>query len=107
MIEQITSSEFITLLLLKFDFLLKAAENYLSGANNLKVVSLALMLLALILFLCLLIAIYIRNIIYFVKSNNPAKNMEDNEAKQAILEEEDRQELERELQKELDMSIVD
>lgn len=107
MIEQIASSEFITLLLLKFDFLLKAAENYLSGANNLKVVSLALMLLALILFLCLLIAIYIRNIIYFVKSNNPAKNMEDNEAKQAILEEEDRQELERELQKELDMAIAE
>ena len=69
------------------------------------------MLLALVLFLFLIIVIYVRNIIYFVKSNNPRKhldNSDDNEDDELnLFSEEEQQELERELQKELDLALAE
>ena len=118
MIEQFVSLDFIAALSMKLDFLTHAIDQYLSGANNLKIVSLILMILALILFLFLIIIIYVRNIIYFVKSNNPAKNMDENEpeedaeeddaAERFEIEEEERQkELEKELQREVELALAE
>ncbi len=113
MIEQIVSLDFLTAISLKFDFLVQMINNYLAGSNNLKVISFALMMLALILFLFLIIIIYVRNIIYFVKSNNPAKNIAEQEEAQAQAEiaqyqdEEEQRELERELQKELELALAE
>ena len=118
MIEQFVSLDFIAALSMKLDFLTHAIDHYLSGANNLKIVSLILMMLALILFLFLIIIIYVRNIIYFVKSNNPAKNMDENEPEESAeedeaaerfeIEEEERQrELEKELQRELELALAE
>lgn len=118
MIEQFVSLDFIAALSMKLDFLTHAIDHYLSGANNLKIVSLILMILALILFLFLIIIIYVRNIIYFVKSNNPAKNMDENEPEESAeedeaaerfeIEEEERQrELEKELQRELELALAE
>lgn len=118
MIEQFVSLDFIAALSMKLDFLTHAIDHYLSGANNLKIVSLILMILALILFLFLIIIIYVRNIIYFVKSNNPAKNMDESEPEESAeedeaaerfeIEEEERQrELEKELQRELELALAE
>ena len=73
--EQFLSLDFLTTIATKFDFFMGALDSYLSGANNLKIVSLVLMLLALILFLFLIIVIYVRNVIYFVKSNKTVKQL--------------------------------
>lgn len=109
MIEHFLSLDFVASIALKFDFLINTVDKYLSGANNLKIVSLVLMLLALILFLFLIIIIYVRNVIYFVKSNNPGKNIdiEVDEDNVNIFDEEEQQELERELQKELDLALAE
>ena len=45
-------------------------ERYLSGADNLRIVSIILMLLAFILFLFLIIILYVKSIISFLKSEN-------------------------------------
>lgn len=113
MIEQLASLDFLTALSVKADFLIHTVNSYLSGANNLKIISLVLMMLALILFLFLIIIIYVRNIIYFVKSNNPGKNMDNNEAAEedaemiALFNDDEQQELERELQRELDLALAE
>ena len=104
MIEDFLSMDFINVLFLKFDFLIKWVNSYLSTSNNLKIISFFLIFLALILFLSLILIIYIRNIVYFVKSNNPRKNLEENndasnEERYSIFTQEEQQELERELQK--------
>lgn len=110
MIEQLTSFDFMTKISLKFDMLLNYFEGYLSGADNLKVISFVLMMLALILFLFLIIIIYVRNIIYFVKTNNPQKNIEENEhienKEDEVADLDEQQELEKELQRELDMALA-
>ncbi len=107
--EQFVSLDFLTAIPVKFSFFMSSIDNYLSGANNLKIVSLILMLLALILFLFLIIIIYVRNVIYFVKSNNPKKNLEKEDLEEEInlFNEEEQQELERELQKELDLALAE
>lgn len=106
--EQLLSLEFFAAISNKFDFFMNFLDGYLSGANNLKIVSLVLMLLALILFLFLIIVIYVRNVIYFVKSNNPKKNLETEEQDEiSLFNEEEQQELERELQKELDLALAE
>ena len=112
MIEQLVSMDFITLVSLKFDFLTQAVDAYLAGASNIKVVSLILMMLALILFLFLIIIIYVRNIIFFVRSNNPQKNIDDENASEDdklinLFNNDEQQELERELQKELDLALAE
>ena len=78
MIEQLGSLEFIAALSSKFDFLIQGINAYFAGENNLKFISFTLILFALVLFLFLVIIIYVRNIIFFIKSNNPGKNLEKN-----------------------------
>ncbi len=107
MIEQLGSLEFIATVSSKFEFLLEAVNAYFAGGNNLKFISFTLILFALVLFLLLVIIIYIRNIIFFVKSNNPGKNVERENAEENedLFDEEEQRELEKELQKELDLAL--
>lgn len=111
MIEQLTSLDFITSLSLKFDFLMMTINNYLAGTNNLKTISLFLIALALVLFLFLMIIIYIRHIIFFVKSNNPAKNLkesvENEDESYNVFNDDEQQELEKELQRELELALAE
>ena len=106
--EQFLFLDFLTTISIKFDFFMNMLEEYFSGANSLKIVSLVLMLFALILFLSLMIIIHVRNAIYFVRGNNPKKNLEtedDEEIK--LFNEEEQLELEKELQKELDLALAE
>ena len=109
MIEQLGSLEFIAALSSKFDFLIQGINAYFAGENNLKFISFTLILFALVLFLFLVIIIYVRNIIFFIKSNNPGKNLEKNIAEESedLFDEEEQRELENELQKELDMALAE
>ena len=90
-------------------------DNYLSGANNLRMASIILMLLAFILFLFLIIIIYVKSIVAFLRSDNqkPQKtddeddifNDDDAERLNQFMEDQERErELEKELQKELEMA---
>jgi membrane-associated HD superfamily phosphohydrolase len=106
MLEQLMSLDFVRALSLKTGFLIQTLNSYLEGGNNLKLLSLLLILLAFILFLCLVIIIHIRNIIYFVKSNNVSGQLASGDSVDDDDETDDaaNQELERELQKELELA---
>lgn len=108
--EQFGSLDIWATLSLKADFLAQAFNAYLSGTGSLKAVSLVLMMLALLLFLFLIVIIYVRNIIFFIKSNNPQKNLEKDDTEEEdvinLFNNEEQQELERELQKELDLALA-
>ena len=54
-------------------------DNYLSGANNLRMASIILMLLAFILFLFLIIIIYVKSIVAFLRSDNQKPQKTDDE----------------------------
>ena len=71
------SFDFFSVLSMKFEFLTHAIDTYMTEANNLRLVSFVLMMLAIVLFLFLIVIIYVRNIIFFVRNNNPAKNIKD------------------------------
>lgn len=98
----------------KIDLLTGLIDGYLSGANNLRLVSIILMILALILFLFLIIIIYVKTIVAFLKKepqneiieeDDDIFNEEDAERLQEIIRNQERDmELEKELQKELDMA---
>ncbi len=109
MIEQLMSFDFLSALSMKFEFLTHAIDTYMAGTNNLRLVSFILMMLAIVLFLFLIVIIYVRNIIFFVRNNNPAKNIKDesDEENLRIFDDEEQQELERELQRELEMALAD
>ena len=82
-------------------------ERYLSGADNLRIVSIILMLLAFILFLFLIIILYVKSIISFLKSENkktPAPYETVSEEDEAATALDDELELERELERELELS---
>ena len=105
MLDKILSSDFFIKYSDKFNTMLDNAEQYIRETDNIKIVSFSLMTLAGVLFLSLIIIIYIRNIIYFVKSNNPKEDQEEREDNYIVLSAEDANlELERELQKELEMA---
>ncbi|MBE6454027.1 MAG: hypothetical protein E7017_03990 [Alphaproteobacteria bacterium] len=109
MIEQLMSFDFFSALSMKFEFLAHAIDTYMTEANNLRLVSFVLMMLAIVLFLFLIVIIYVRNIIFFVRNNNPAKNIKDesDEEDLRVFDDEEQQELERELQRELEMALAD
>lgn len=98
----------------KLDLLTGLIDGYLSGANNLRLVSIILMILALILFLFLIIIIYVKTIVAFLKKEPQDESAaeeddifseEDAERLQEIIRNQERDmELEKELQKELDMA---
>ncbi|MBS4772820.1 MAG: hypothetical protein KHX55_00910 [Proteobacteria bacterium] len=98
----------------KIDLLTGLVDGYLSGANNLRLVSIILMILALILFLFLIIIIYVKTIVAFLKKEPQDESAaeedeifseEDAERLREIIRNQERDmELEKELQKELDMA---
>ncbi len=105
MLDKILSSDFFIKYSDKFHMMLDNAEQYIRETDNIKIVSFSLMTLAGVLFLSLIVIIYIRNIIYFVKSNNPKEDGAEREDNYIVLSAEDANlELERELQKELEMA---
>lgn len=95
------------------DMLAGLFNEYLSGANNLRIASIILMLLAFILFLFLVIIIYVKSIMSFLRSDNTAaKKTEEIEEEMWKEEEEaelnallDEQEREKELEKELEREL--
>lgn len=111
-----SSSEILATVSNNIDDLATIIDGYLSGANNLRIASIILMLLAFILFLFLVIIIYVKSIVSFLKSDNKNTekddgavddifNEEDAERLNRIMSEEDRErELEKELQKELELA---
>lgn len=111
-----SSSEILATVSNNIDDLATIIDGYLSGANNLRIASIILMLLAFILFLFLVIIIYVKSIVSFLKSDNKNAekddgavddifNEEDAERLNRIMSEEDRErELEKELQKELELA---
>lgn len=111
-----SSSEILATVSNNIDDLATIIDGYLSGANNLRIASITLMLLAFILFLFLVIIIYVKSIVSFLKSDNKNTekddeavddifNEEDAERLNRIMSEEDRErELEKELQKELELA---
>jgi len=115
--------EQLTVLIQAGDFLASVSNNidavagiidhYLSGAQNLRLASIILMLLAFILFLFLIIILYVKSIVSFLKSGKDDGassdasifDEEDEERLNQIMEEQERErELERELQKELELA---
>ena len=111
-----SSSEILATVSNNIDDLATIIDGYLSGANNLRIASIILMLLAFILFLFLVIIIYVKSIVSFLKSDNKNTekddgavddifNEEDAERLNRIMSDEDRErELEKELQKELELA---
>lgn len=98
------------------DILANLLDGYLSGANNLRMASIILMLLAFVMFLFLVIIIYVKSIISFLRSDNKKSNSENAEEDEILSQEEEdhinelmrenelEQELEKELQRELDLA---
>lgn len=105
MIEQIFSSDFAGGLAQNFMRMLDALNMFLSGEQNIKALSLVLMLVAFILFLLLIIIVLMRNVLYFFRSSNRQKG------KVFVCDDESddwqRNELEKELQKELELASAE
>lgn len=110
-----SSADIIGVLSSKIDLLTGFVDGYLSGADNLRLISIILMILALILFLFLIIIIYVKTIVAFLKKEPHTEtaeedgddifNDEDAERLREIIRNQERDmELEKELQKELDMA---
>lgn len=116
MYEQIATifsvSEILSSVSTNLEVLADVVNGYLSGANNLRIASIILMLLAFILFLFLVIILYVKSIISFLRNDKSATqhdddifNDEDAERLNQIMEEQERErELEKELQKELELA---
>lgn len=107
-------SEIIGSVSSNLDVLANVVDGYLSGANNLRIASIILMLLAFILFLFLVIILYVKSIIAFLKSDRkPGQTdsdddfLDEEEADRLhrITEDQERErELEKELQRELELA---
>ncbi len=115
--EQLTTlvqiGEFFASVSNNIDALAGVADHYLSGAQNLRLASIILMLLAFLLFLFLIIILYVKSIVSFLKSGKDDNtdiddsifDEEDEERLKQIMEEQERErELEKELQKELELA---
>lgn len=98
------------------DILANLLDTYFSGANNLRMASIILMLLAFVMFLFLVIIIYVKSIVSFLKSDNKKANDADDSGDDILTQEDEErinelmreneleQELEKELQRELDLA---
>ncbi len=115
LITTFSSETFMTSVANQINFLTSTIDHYLNGADNLRMASIILMLLAVVLFLFLVIVIYVKSIVGFMKSGNSQAEAEaeaeEEESRRAeeeaerLLEEEDLdRELERELEKELELA---
>ena len=75
MIEQLAGFDFIAVLSMKFEAFAQIFDAFLTGGSDLKIFSIGLILLAIFLFLVLVAIVFVRTIILFFKSNNPAKKL--------------------------------
>lgn len=110
----LSSVDFLSSVSNNIDVLASVLNRYLSGANNLRLASIILMLLAFILFLFLIIVLYVKSIVSFLKSDqavsarkttNPVfEDLDDDVARELTNELELEKELEKELERELEQS---
>ena len=106
MIEQLAGFDFIAVLSMKFEAFAQIFDAFLTGGSDLKIFSIGLILLAIFLFLVLVAIVFVRTIILFFKSNNPAKKLKkENDDLFDVFEDDEQQELEKELQRELEMAL--
>lgn len=102
-----SSGDILSSLSNQLDVMAGIFNKYLSGANNLRIVSIILMLLAFVLFLFLIIILYVKSIVSFLKSDQSSSDrrgasFSDDDTEQADLNE---LELEKELEKELEREL--
>ena len=102
----LTAGDFLSTVSANLDMMAGMFSRYFSGADNLRIVSIILMLLAFILFLFLIIILYVKSIVSFLKSDQAAQNgnsilFDDSHTTENPSIVESEQELERELEKEL------
>ena len=102
----LTAGDFLSTVSANLDMMAGIFSRYFSGADNLRIVSIILMLLAFILFLFLIIILYVKSIISFLKSDQAAQNgnsilFDDSSRPENQNTLENELELERELEKEL------
>lgn len=106
----LTSGDFLSTISGNLDMMAGMFNRYFSGADNLRIVSIILMLLAFILFLFLIIILYVKSIISFLKSDQAAQNgngilFDDSSVSEKDTTIESELELERELEKELEREL--
>lgn len=106
-----SSGDFLSSLSNNLDVMASIFNRYMSGANNLRVVSIILMLLAFVLFLFLIIILYVKSIISFLKSDQSNADRkgasifgDDENSPERQKEIELEKELERELERELEQA---
>ncbi len=108
MIEQIEAQDVVNGLSLKIDEMLNMLNTYFADFDSTRIITMVLLLLAIALFFFSVVVVSIRHIISIIKSNNPAKRIK-KEEKSSFEEifgfEDDEDELERELQRELELAI--
>lgn len=102
----LTATDFLSAISGNLDMMAGMFSRYFSGADNLRIVSIILMLLAFILFLFLIIILYVKSIISFLKSDQAAQNgnsilFDESGSSEATSAIDNEIELERELEKEL------
>ncbi len=110
----LSSVDFLSSVSNNIDVLASVLNRYLSGANNLRLASIILMLLAFILFLFLIIVLYVKSIVSFLKSdqavssrkktNSVFEDLDEDVAQELTNELELEKELEKELERELEQS---
>lgn len=70
----LSAGDFLSTVSSNLDVMAGIFSRYFSGADNLRIVSIILMLLAFILFLFLIIILYVKSIVSFLKSDQAAQN---------------------------------
>ena len=106
----LSAGDFLSTVSANLDMMAGIFSRYFSGADNLRIVSIILMLLAFILFLFLIIILYVKSIISFLKSDQAAQNgnsilFDDSSRPENQNTLENELELERELEKELEREL--
>lgn len=111
MITVFSSESFMSSVVSHVDVLAGVFSKYLSGLSNIRMASIILMLLAFVLFLFLIIVLYVKSIIAFLKTDTAGgkKRSQEEEFYEELEEDEDsginEHELEKELEKELERDL--
>ena len=106
----LSAGDFLSAVSSNLDVMAGIFSRYFSGADNLRIVSIILMLLAFILFLFLIIILYVKSIVSFLKSDQAAQNrgsilFDDSSAPEGDDSIASELELEKELEKELEREL--
>lgn len=107
MIEQFKIQESIYDLLFKINEGLSWLYTYIFNNNSFRIISFMLLILAIILFLLLIFVVFFRHIVNLVRSNNSIKNIKEDEEIAELFNIGDEDELEKELQKELELATTE